>query len=83
LVDAGIPWVIVGHSERRALFGETDETVAKKTKVALDTGISVILCVGETLEEREKGDTIKVVERQLNAVKQEINVWRYDHYSSK
>ncbi len=50
------------------MFGDTDKLVADKSKAALDAGLSIILCVGETLEEREKGDTIKVVERQLEAV---------------
>jgi triosephosphate isomerase len=68
LADAKVPWVILGHSERRSLFGDTDKLVADKTKAALEAGLSVILCIGESLEEREKGDTIKVVERQLEAV---------------
>ena len=50
LVDFGIHWVIVGHSERRALFGEDDSTVAKKVGAALEKGLSVILCVGESDE---------------------------------
>lgn len=75
LHDAGIPWVILGHSERRALFHESDEVVAKKTKAALDTGLSVILCIGESLEEREADKTFDVVERQLDAVTKEIKDW--------
>ncbi|CAE7227340.1 unnamed protein product [Rhizoctonia solani] len=75
LVDAGIPWVILGHSERRTLFGDTDEVVADKTKAALDAGLSVILCIGETLDEREAGITIKVCERQLDAVKAKVSDW--------
>jgi len=75
LVDAGIPWVILGHSERRQLFHESDEVVAKKTTAALEVGLSVILCIGETLAEREAGATIDVVERQLNAVAKEIKDW--------
>lgn len=67
LVDAKVPWVILGHSERRSMFGDTDKLVAAKAKAALDAGLSIILCVGETLEEREKGETIAVVERQLEA----------------
>jgi triosephosphate isomerase len=63
LHDVGVPWVILGHSER---FFEADEVVAKKTKAALDAGLSVILCVGETLQEREADKTIEVVERQLS-----------------
>ncbi|CAE6383090.1 triosephosphate isomerase (TIM) [Rhizoctonia solani AG-1 IB] len=75
LVDAGIPWVILGHSERRTLFGESDEVVADKTKAALDAGLSVILCIGETLNEREAGITKDVCERQLEAVKAKISDW--------
>jgi len=68
LVNAGIPYVILGHSERRTLFHETSELVAEKTRAALDATLSVILCVGETLQERESGQTTKVVETQLKAV---------------
>jgi triosephosphate isomerase (TIM) len=58
-------YVIVGHSERRLYFGETDETVNKRLKAALDAGLKVIVCVGETLEENENGETKAVVIRQL------------------
>ena len=58
-------FVIVGHSERRAIFGETDETVNKRLKSALSAGLQVIVCVGETLEENEAGETESVVTRQL------------------
>jgi triosephosphate isomerase len=75
LVDAKIPWVVLGHSERRTLFGDTDSLVADKTKAALAVGLSVILCVGETLEEREAGTTMKVVERQLAAVAAKVSDW--------
>ncbi|KAG8221473.1 Triosephosphate isomerase [Butyriboletus roseoflavus] len=68
LVDAEIPYVILGHSERRTLFHETSELVAKKTKAALDASLRVILCVGETLAEREAGRTTEVVNEQLQAV---------------
>lgn len=56
-----------GHSERRTLFGETSELVATKTKAAVDAGLSVILCIGETLEEREAEKTVEVVSAQLKA----------------
>ncbi|MEO1750645.1 triose-phosphate isomerase [Thiofaba sp. EF100] len=68
LSDAGCSYVIVGHSERRALCGETDEDVARKFANALRAGLCPILCVGETLEEREQGVTESVVARQLDAV---------------
>ncbi|KAI5850358.1 Triosephosphate isomerase [Morchella snyderi] len=75
LKDAQVHWVILGHSERRSIFGESDEFVASKTKAALDAGLSVILCIGESLEEREKGVTIEVVTRQLAAVAEQVKDW--------
>ena len=68
LKDVGCSHVILGHSERRQYFGETDEGVAKKTKVALDNGLRPVSCVGETLDEREGGKTMDVVGRQVDAV---------------
>jgi len=68
LVDAGIPYVILGHSERRTLFYETSDLVAQKTRAAIDAGLKVILCIGETLEQREAGKTAEVCEKQLKAV---------------
>jgi triosephosphate isomerase len=65
LKDIGCTHVIIGHSERRQFFNETDATVNKKVKAALKTGLTPIVCVGETLEEREFGATMKVVERQI------------------
>jgi len=67
LRSAGCSHVIVGHSERRRLFGESDELVAKKARAALASGLVPIVCVGETLEERENHETARVVERQLEA----------------
>ncbi len=61
----GVDWVILGHSERRAIFGESDELINQKVKAALDNSLKPILCVGETIEEREAGDMFKVVETQL------------------
>jgi triosephosphate isomerase len=66
--DFGAKHVIVGHSERRSLYGETSSVVAKKTKAALDSGLTPLLCVGESLEHRESGKTEAVVEEQINAV---------------
>jgi len=68
LKDADIPYVILGHSERRTLFGETSAVVAQKTRAALNASLSVILCVGESLSEREAGTTGAVVAEQLKAV---------------
>jgi len=65
LLDAGCTHVILGHSERRTLFGETNETVDRKAGAALRIGLVPIVCFGETLEEREKGRTFEVVEEQL------------------
>ncbi|GAB4159988.1 MAG: triose-phosphate isomerase [Planctomycetota bacterium] len=62
----GIRWCLVGHSERRTLIGETDELLASKAKFALDAGLNVIFCIGETLGEREGGLTYSVLERQLS-----------------
>lgn len=68
LLEFGCRYVLVGHSERRSLYGETDEIVAKKFVLAKQTGLLPVLCVGETLAEREEGRTEQVVKRQLNAV---------------
>src|SRR5512145_192987 len=68
LVDLGVTHVILGHSERRQYFAETDEGVAKKTKVALDNGLVPVSCVGELLAEREAGKTMEVVGRQVDAI---------------
>jgi len=66
LVGAGCSHVIIGHSERRQYFGETDETVAKRIDAALGAGLTPIVCVGETLEEREAGRTNEVLETQFS-----------------
>jgi len=67
LVEAGCAWVIVGHSERRQHFGESDPFVAQKVAAALTGGLTPIVCVGETLAERDDRSTLAVVERQLRA----------------
>ena len=65
LTDAGVKYVILGHSERRQYFAETDETVNKKVKKALEHGLTPIMCCGETLEQREQGITIDFVRTQI------------------
>lgn len=64
--DAGCKWVIIGHSERRQYFGETDETVSKRIAAALNAGLNVIMCCGESLQQREAGEMEKVVRQQLD-----------------
>lgn len=68
LADFGCRYVIVGHSERRALHAESDQLVADKARAALAKGVTPIVCVGETLAQREAGETEAVVKRQLSAV---------------
>ncbi|KAL4939719.1 hypothetical protein BDV06DRAFT_198333 [Aspergillus oleicola] len=73
LSEAKINWTILGHSERRVILKESDEFIARKTKAAIEGGLSVIFCIGETLEEREANKTIDVVTRQLNAAAKELS----------
>ena len=68
LRELGVQGSLVGHSERRQLFGETDESVARRARAALDAGLGVIACVGETLEQRESGDTELVLKIQVEAI---------------
>ncbi|KAK4505638.1 hypothetical protein PRZ48_003603 [Zasmidium cellare] len=75
LKDSNITWTLLGHSERRVILQESDQFVASKTKFALDGGIGVILCVGETLEQREAGKTNEVVLSQLKAVADQVKDW--------
>lgn len=65
LKEMGVEYVVIGHSERRTYFGETDETVQKRVRAALDNGLKVILCVGETLKQREQNITFEVVSTQV------------------
>ncbi|KAF2773057.1 Triosephosphate isomerase [Teratosphaeria nubilosa] len=75
LKDSNITWTLLGHSERRVILQESDAFVASKTKTAIDGGIGVILCCGETLEQREANKTIDVVTAQLSAVAKEVKDW--------
>jgi triosephosphate isomerase len=74
LADVGCEYVIVGHSERRTLFGETSQQVAEKFKAVLEGGLKPILCVGETLSEREAGATEAVVDEQLGAAVDAVGI---------
>jgi triosephosphate isomerase len=74
LVDLGVYGAIVGHSERRQYFGETDEAVGRRADAALEAGLSVIACVGELDEERERGETEDVLRRQLASLEAHDNL---------
>jgi len=71
--SAGAVYVIIGHSERRQYFGETEETVNKKTKTALENGLKPIVCIGETLAQREEGVTKEIVTRQIRGALDGLN----------
>lgn len=74
LKEFGCSSVILGHSERRAIFGETDEQIAEKFVAALEAGVTPILCMGETLQQREAGQTQQVVSQQLMAVVEKAGI---------
>jgi triosephosphate isomerase len=74
LVDCGCSAILVGHSERRTLYAETDADVLAKTEAALAAGLTPYVCIGETLEEREANKTEAVIEQQINAVLSELSV---------
>jgi len=75
VAECGYGWCLVGHSERRTLYGESDEDTALKTEKALANGLRVIFCIGETLSEREAGITDQVNQRQLAVVLPKVNDW--------
>jgi len=74
--DCGIPWVILGHSERRDIFKETNEIVGKKVNHALSVGLKVIVCIGEHIEERKAGKTDEVLFTQLKAIVPNVKDWK-------
>jgi triosephosphate isomerase len=75
LKDLGVNWTLVGHSERRQFFGDSEEVIAKKIAIALQNGVSVIACIGEKLAEREAGQTFEVVKSQLQTIVGAVNDW--------
>ncbi|CAI2368847.1 unnamed protein product [Moneuplotes crassus] len=75
LANFGIGWTILGHSERRHILGESNTFVASKVKIADEYGLNTIACIGETLDQREAGDTIKVCTDQLDAIRAQVDDW--------
>lgn len=75
LADMGIPWVILGHSERRSLCGESNDIVGTKVAYALSQGLKVIACIGETLQQREAGDMFNILDGQLKAIADNATDW--------
>lgn len=75
LQDINIGWVILGHSERRTHFGQTDEIISQKVANCMKLGMKIIFCFGETLEQRQANQTIETVEKQLNAIKEIVTNW--------
>tara|TARA_B110000208_G_C11727951_1_gene415285 strand:+ start:671 stop:1447 length:777 start_codon:yes stop_codon:yes gene_type:complete len=75
LVDAGVPWTLIGHSERRDVFGETDELLGEKIAHAQSTGLGVVACCGEHKEAREAGTTMDVLIPQLQAIASSTSDW--------
>jgi len=75
LKDYGIEWTLIGHSERRQYFHESNEIVASKTKISLENGLNVIACIGEKLEERESNKTMEVLLSQIDAIARVTSDW--------
>ena len=75
VADFGLDWTILGHSERRHIYGETSGDVAEKCVRALEHNINIIACIGEKIEEREAGNTFKVCEEQLSAIREKVDDW--------
>lgn len=73
--DFGLKWSLVGHSERRQLFNEDNFDVRAKVKMLQDNGVNAVVCFGETLSEREQGQTVNVLKRQLNAFVKDVKDW--------
>jgi len=73
--DCGCTWVLLGHSERRHVFGETDELIGEKVTFALEQGLNIVPCIGEKLEERQAGKTNEVCFRQLKAIADKVTDW--------
>ncbi|XP_040217102.1 triosephosphate isomerase isoform X2 [Rana temporaria] len=73
--DVGVTWVILGHSERRHVFGESDELIGQKVQHALSEGVGVIACIGEKLDQREAGITEKVVAEQTKFIADNVKDW--------
>lgn len=78
LQDFSVDYVLVGHSERRALYGETDAVIAKKTAAILESDLTPVLCIGETLEQRQEGITVDVCNAQVNAVVDLVGIKAFD-----
>ncbi|HXR01202.1 MAG TPA: triose-phosphate isomerase, partial [Pseudomonas sp.] len=74
LVDAGCKLVLVGHSERRQIMGESNELLVRKFAAAQASGLTPVLCIGETLEQREAGETLEVVGQQLDSIIEELGI---------
>ncbi|KAL8027177.1 hypothetical protein ABFX02_14G078300 [Erythranthe guttata] len=75
LLNLGVPWVILGHSERRLVLNESNDFVGDKVAYAVDQGLNVIACVGETLEQRESGSTMAVVASQTKSIAERVSSW--------